>query len=393
MRCEDVKRSGGKRLASLLVAASLAAMSSAANAQGQADLPPWAGAYEPGDLDERGLWQQIDELEDKLKHSKEIVQDDALNAYLTRVLCDTVGSDRCSAARIYVLRNASFNAGMYPNGMMVVHTGLLLRMRNEAELASVLGHEFGHFENRHVLQGFKRVRNGSDLAVWTAVLVGIDMSGLFLTDLFQHSRAMETEADLLSHRYLAASRYSSRASADIWIRIIDEDDARAAERKRRKRNRRTSWLSSHPAPLKRAEYLTKASDAAGDVGEYADGPYRAAMEPYLLAFFDDQLQRQDFAASKYVLEQVAGDDWHADHYVMQGELYRKRGHERDLVTAEESFIRAVELGSERPEMWRGLGLVMMKQQRREEAAAALQTYLSLRPEATDAAMIKMMIGG
>ena len=386
-----MKRAGKIGLATVLAATVLAAP---AKAQDDAFvLPPWTGAYEPQDEDERGFWQTVDELEDKLKHSKEIVRNEALDRYIRGVLCETVGDDRCAAARIYVLRDHDFNAGMYPNGMMIVNTGLLLRMRNEAELASVLGHEFGHFEKRHAVDLFKTARSGSDFAAWTTVLIGAPIASLFYSNVFQHSRDMETDADFVSHGYLARSRYPSRASSEIWLRLIDEDDRRAEERKRRKRNRNTSWLATHPAPLKRADYLAKASAAANDQGDYATQAYRDAMRDHLLSFFDDQLQRNDFAASKYLLEQLAGDDWQADHRIMQGELFRKRGHERDLTSAEQAYRAALDLGTDRPEVWRGMGLVMLKQGRRDEAVEALRTYLERAPDASDAAMITMMIGG
>ncbi|KAF0140644.1 MAG: hypothetical protein FD153_760, partial [Rhodospirillaceae bacterium] len=35
------------------------------------------------------------------------------------------GCAHCPAIRFYVMRNALFNAGMLPNGMMLIHTGLL----------------------------------------------------------------------------------------------------------------------------------------------------------------------------------------------------------------------------------------------------------------------------
>src|SRR3546814_6888547 len=79
-----------------------------------------------------------------------------MSAYVKSVLCRAVGTDRCDATRVYILREPTFNATMSPNGTMRVYSGLLLRVRSEAELAAVLGHEFGHFEKRHSLMQFKR---------------------------------------------------------------------------------------------------------------------------------------------------------------------------------------------------------------------------------------------
>ncbi len=379
--------------AGAVVALACAPAVQAGDKANRAEYPVFTGAYEPEDVDERGLWESFDEVERKVATSKDLIRDEGINQYMKDVLCRSVGDDRCNATRIYVVRNNAFNASMAPNGMMMVNSGLLLRMRNEAELASVLGHEFSHFEQRHSLQLFKRLRSGSDIASIVSVVVGVPLGAFFLLDVFSFNRDMEKEADVASADYLAASPYASRAAADIWVRLIDEDDARAEERNRRKRGRSTGWFASHPAPLARSEYLARATADHADDGDYGFERYGETMDPYLLTFFEDQLQRNDFAASKFILDQMGGDQWRPIHYVMQGELYRKRGLPRDLVTAEEAYRTAIEAGSTRPEAWRGLGLTLMRARNREQGAEALATYLELAPDAPDAPMMQMMIKG
>lgn len=102
-----------------------------------------------------------------------MIRHESLNAYLKGVLCRAVGEDRCNATRIYVMREPTFNATMSFNGTIRVFSGLLLRMRIEAELAAVLGHEFGHFESRHGLNRFKAARTGTDILAWGALLASM----------------------------------------------------------------------------------------------------------------------------------------------------------------------------------------------------------------------------
>ena len=75
-----------------------------------------------------------------------IVRDPALNDYVRRCL---QGHRRLlpRPARVHRGR-AAVQRVMAPNGAMIVWTGALLRMRDEAQLALVLGHEFGHFRAR-----------------------------------------------------------------------------------------------------------------------------------------------------------------------------------------------------------------------------------------------------
>jgi beta-barrel assembly-enhancing protease len=136
----------------------------------KAALPlPSAAGYRPQDKLEEGLWFEMDEQERLLRRSKFLVTDPALNAYVRGVLCRTVGQERCAATRLYIVRTPYFNASMAPNGTTIVYTGLLLRMRDEAQLAAVLGHEYSHFEQRHTLRLFKDIRAKTDALSWLSI--------------------------------------------------------------------------------------------------------------------------------------------------------------------------------------------------------------------------------
>ena len=130
------------RFAALLAATLLGSTTSLPAKPAAATLPPFESNYQPNDIDEKGLWMLADEDERGLRDSKLVIHDVALNTYLHGVLCRTVGTDRCGSVRIYVERVPAFNASMAPNGTLRIWTGLLLRIRSEAELAAVLGHEF-----------------------------------------------------------------------------------------------------------------------------------------------------------------------------------------------------------------------------------------------------------
>jgi predicted Zn-dependent protease len=52
---------------------------------------------------------------------------------------------------------------------MQVWTGLLLRTKNEDQLAYVLGHEIGHYQRRHTLQQWRDLRKKST----TAAILGL----------------------------------------------------------------------------------------------------------------------------------------------------------------------------------------------------------------------------
>ena len=355
--------------------------------------PPYAGAYQPQGTDEQGIWMLVDEEERRLRDSKFVVDDPRLEAYLKDVLCRSVGTDRCRPVRIYILRQADFNASMAPNGTMRVNTGLLLRLRSEAELAGVLAHEFAHFELRHTLEGFKRARKTTDILAWTALLgVGGNLSALLIGNFFAFNREQERAADIKGAAYLAASPYRVGAMADTWTYLLGEFDATAAERKRRsKRYRGTSFFDTHPSPVDRRDYLTRIAAASPGGGEARAEAYRTAVSPWLPRLIDDQIGLNDFGGSDYILGQRADGEWSADLLFARAELYRRRGNPRDLATAGDFYRSVVASQPAHAEAWRGLGLVLVRSGDTTGGKAALERYVELRPAASDVTMIKAMI--
>lgn len=378
----------------VLFAATLISPTLAAKSK-QPRLPPYAGAYQPQGIDERGLWMEADEDERRLRDSNFVVNDPALQTYVRRILCDAVGSERCAGVRLYIVRMPEFNASMTPNGTMRIFTGLLLRVRSEAELAAVLAHEFAHFEERHSLSGFKRARSASDIAMWAGLLGGANASAVQLAvigGIYSFNRDQERAADIRGFAYLSASRFRPGAFADIWRRQMDEMDATAAGRKQRStRYDRSAFFASHPTSLERATYLRQMATKDGDDGEDAETVFREALAKWRPAFLADQLKLNDFAGTEYLLAQLAGSGWSPDLLVARGDLYRTRGNPRDLVSAAGFYRDAIAGGSADPAARRGLGLALMRSGSADQGRQILLEYLALRPTADDAMIIRTLV--
>ncbi len=358
-------------------------------------LPTYTQAYTPTTVDERGIWMEADERERVQRDSRSLVKDPALNAYVRGVLCRTVGEDRCRSVRLYIDEVPAFNAYMTPNGAMVVWTGLLLRVRSEAELGAILGHEFGHFELRHSLKDFKSHRTGTDLMAWASILVRNSANIQYATvgQMYAFSRDQEREADMTGFQYLARSQYPSSAAADVWEHVMGEADATAIGRRGRAQHKYVAGVfATHPTDLARATYLRAASIEAHDVKPPVVDTHQAAMAKWLPVFLNDQIKLNDFGGSEYLLAYLAeGSGWTTPLLCARGDLYRERGNPRDLVSAAQFYQEAIGKGDVPPEAYRGLGLALLRSQQVAEGQAALATYLRLKPAATDAALIATLI--
>lgn len=65
--------------------------------------------------------------------------------------------------RFAVLDSPLANAGAAPGGQIYITTGLLFRMRSEAELAGALAHEIAHVVQKHQLKAYQKKLKGNAL--------------------------------------------------------------------------------------------------------------------------------------------------------------------------------------------------------------------------------------
>jgi len=118
--------------------------------------------------------------------------------------------------------NATYiNAYAFPGGSIAVTRGILLDLDNEAELASLLGHELGHVNARHSAEQASKNQLSSLVFGGLSLLAGTQGAGLGeLTQqlgmlsqgmfLSKYSRDNEREADFLGHEYMTGAGYSSK---------------------------------------------------------------------------------------------------------------------------------------------------------------------------------------
>jgi len=85
-------------------------------------------------------------------------------------------------------------------GLIVVNTGILARVDNEAQLAAVLGHEMTHIINRHQIREYRALQNRQTAINVTAFLGTLALTAAAI-DQSQRGRPEAAQAirDNLSH--------------------------------------------------------------------------------------------------------------------------------------------------------------------------------------------------
>lgn len=371
--------------ASLLIAGSQQALS--------ASEPPPPG-YRPAlSSDEAGLWMQSDQFERALQQSPLVIQDEALNAYVKKVVCDLAGA-QCASIRVYVVNDPEFNAFVMPNGTTVVQSGLLLRVENEAQLAFVLGHELTHYFKRHSLNRLQSTRDTAGaLAIFSiaAAGAGVGAAGTLASviaagALTSYTRDQEREADDGGFSLATGRGYDPRQGSVIWAHVEEEEAANP------KRTKPLRFYSSHPTNKERLGTMKKRADEmevqthAADLGTEA---FRAATASLRASWLDQELNRGQFDESVSLFQRLIKNEPAAGELQFYlAEAYRRRNGKDDNANALSAY-RAAIAGMNAPvAAQRGLGLVALKSGQKIVAREAFQQYLALVPDASDRATVE-----
>jgi predicted Zn-dependent protease len=185
-----------------------------------------------------------------------LVNDQALQQYMQNVGAALAAkSERPNLPWTFrVVDDPTPNAFALPGGYIFVTRGLLDLMGNEAELASVLGHEIGHVTARHSVQQMSQ-QQLAQLALGVGAIISptvaqfgdIAAQGLGLLFL-KYGRDDERQADDLGFRYALTQGYDVREMDDVFrsLQRIGESS---------KQSPLPTWLATHPGEAERIQSI------------------------------------------------------------------------------------------------------------------------------------------
>ena len=380
--------------------------------------------------DEARLWKETEKEEKELRAKAPLYDDPLLGTYLNgvaqKVVPIEVRNQGLLKVRVYTIKDPSLNAFTYPTGSVYVHTGLLARMENESELATVLGHEITHATNRHALEYQRSVRNkqiGFSIASlagslilanaagqraergdWSGayvlnevgnIMVGLGLTLAFLASVNGFGRELEREADEVGLERMAAAGYDPRQAPRVF-EILKEDhgDDRKME---------VFFFGSHPRLDERIQDMKELVAARyGGTGEEktVTTDTRDFQMRTRVLVRDDAAQNLSLGRLgtaeteiKKVLDLTPNDP--VAHY-LYGQLYEKRAAEAK--TPDEAqrlddqalarYEKAARLDDHYADPYKAMGLLGYKEGRKKEALAALKRYVELSPNAPDVRQVK-----
>lgn len=145
------------------------------------------------------------------------------------------------------------NAFALPGGQIFITEALFRRLKNEDQLAGVLGHEMGHVVGRHSNEQMAGSRLWSGLAQGAGILLsdGQNNAGAHLAQMVAQWRVMkfsrddELESDALGVRFMLQAGYQPEELIGV-MQILAEVSGGG---------RGSDFFSTHPAPENRMEKI------------------------------------------------------------------------------------------------------------------------------------------
>lgn len=378
--------------------------------------------------DERELWDESRGEEEKLLQKVQLYRDPLLESYLEGIV-DRLNPRGMAANgevryRVRVIEDPTLNAFAYPHGSLYVHTGILARMENEDQLATVFGHEMTHVENRHMVRQQRTARNraiGLTLAAVGAlvllevaeidaiddghwmraanidffgeVIVDLGLQLAFVASVNGYGRQLETEADEGGFAKLEAAGYDLREAPVVYEKLYEErGDTRRAE---------AFFFGSHPRLTERIadskRYLARRPAAPIAAADRDRTIFEKRIRPVVREDARLNLEAGRLALAEEELARVRSwmpDDpelpWlEARLWLLQSAEERDGERKRELrARAAEALHGLIRRDVDRPGPHRELGLLLYQDGDGKGACRELGHYLELEPEAEDAEKIE-----
>lgn len=212
-------------------------------------------------------------FESQIGNSGMLFEDPALDAYLQGIV-DVLFPELGGKLRVRTFRDPEFNAFAVATGGIYFHTGTLLRLEDESQLASILGHEGTHVTADHVYRSVRVAKGTAKATVFLGMIAagaGLPpaLGGIFgLSSMAGFSRDYEREADRGGFDRIERAGYDPHAGAEAFARLERELTARHI-------TQGGYFFASHPRVAERVAAQSEFAEGAA-AGERHAERYREA---------------------------------------------------------------------------------------------------------------------
>ena len=340
--------------------------------------------------EEQMLWRRAQEELNAINASGVLYQDVEIENYLNRIAAklhaNSISPD--FSFQIKVVKDPSLNAFAFPNGVIYIHSGILARMDNEAQLAALLAHEMVHCTHRHSLRVLRSIKDRTPpkndrppRVRELAQLLGITGS---IASLGGYTRELETEADRVGLDLAVKANYDPREILNLFELLKQEIELEGVKE--------PYFFGTHPKVGQRIENVKNwlAEKYRGKItGIKNTEVFQSKISRLVLDNARLDLRQGRFFVAQRTVEKflaVKQDDARA--YFLLGEIFRQRGRQEDAAAAIKNYEKSISLNPSFPEPHKAMGLIHYKDGKKRLAKKHFESCLLLSPDTIDRAYIQ-----
>ena len=291
-----------------------------------------------------------------IEKSRKIYRDIELEVYLLEIIAKLQRDTHPKVPfRIRLIRDPYLDAFAFPDGTIHIHTGILARLDNEAQVAALLAHEMSHCLHRHSL----KITRG-------------------------RIRTLETEADLAGFELMTKAGYDPVEALGLYEHLKNELETEEYVE--------PLWSGTHPKLRKRIEscirfrHLLPPIHGLRPTNEavYLEKTRRLILDTADLDLKAGRYERACKGVEKYMkIEPTA-----AEAFFLLGEIFRQRGESGDHERAKASYRKAIALNPVDASSHRSMGMLYFKEGAWQLARKSFESCLTLAPNASDRAYVQ-----
>ena len=338
-------------------------------------------------IEEQMLWRRAQEEQDTINDSGVLYRDAALETYLNHIAAKLQKNSRSQdiSFQIKVVKDSNLNAFAFPNGVIYIHSGILARMDNEAQLAALLAHEMVHCTHRHSLRAQRILEDRSPARIPT-VQESTQKHGIIRPTVFtrRYSRKLETEADRVGLDLVIKSNYDPKEVLTLFKLMEQEIEFEGVKE--------PYFFGSHPSVRQRIKNVNHW--LADKYGENVTGVKNTAVFQFRISRLTLENARLDLRRGRFLVAQrtvekflaLKPDDARA--YFLLGEILRQRGRQDDAAAAMRYYEKSISLNPSLPEPHKAMGLIHYKDGEKGLAKKYFESCLLLSPDSVDRAYIQ-----
>ncbi len=359
------------------------------------NVPNWeSGSAAKLEADEARFMNRAKESIEFIDHSGYLYDDPELEGYLNKILKRLLGKFEIPADinfDVKVINDPDLNAFALSTGRLYVHTGILAAADNEAQVATLIGHEMTHVLHRHMLKKFRSMNNS--LAFWNSVGLVTGGIGMIASELAKvssvsgYSQDLETEADKFGFQMLMESGYDINEAPKMFeaLEQYNKDE----------KNDEPFFFSSHPKVrerIKNYKQLIK-EQAQTRVLDNKENQYIEVIHDLAIKNAHLAIQKGMFKVVEHQIEKlIANYSKDPRVWVLKAEYLKQtldNKKEGDKIL--EAYSKALGLDNNNAQAIKGKARVLYGMGKKEEAKKYFQQYLNKNPNADDRTFIQQFI--